>query len=295
MLKNIWKVCAGLLAAAQLAGCGSQLAAAAGTGDAISSAEPAEVLSKEQTPQEAGITYQVVTEVREDTLYADDGVQLAHYRYEIPVLQALRADGMQIETAENGTETAALAITDAFDRQFDDWTEDGTLRELAQEQYAQQPELFAQYGISYEDEWTYTAYTTDRLVSIDASNYSFYGGTHPNTVLMGWNFDLQEGTFLRPSAIAGDVGSFLETIQAELERQLPENAAELGYSENARGILKNWDSYAVSFDGTGMHVNFSPYELACYAAGAQYFLVDYGVLDPLLSEEGRALLGRSGV
>ena len=40
-----------------------------------------------------------------------------------------------------------------------------------------------------------------------------------------------------------------------------------------------------------MTVGFSPYELACYAAGPQVFHLTYEQLLPRLSPHGRALLG----
>lgn len=52
-------------------------------------------------------------------------------------------------------------------------------------------------------------------------------------------------------------------------------------------ILRDWVNYAVSFDETGMTVAFSPYELACYAAGEQVFHLPYDQILPYLSEHGK--------
>ena len=60
-------------------------------------------------------------------------------------------------------------------------------------------------------------------------------------------------------------------------------------SVSAKGLFSN--SYAVSFDEKGMTVVFSPYELACYAAGPQVFHLSLDFLEPYLSDYGRALLG----
>ena len=61
--------------------------------------------------------------------------------------------------------------------------------------------------------------------------------------------------------------------------------------EDYQDTLANWSNYPVSFDEEGMTVGFSPYELACYAAGPQVFQIPYAELRDCLSEQGRALLG----
>ena len=92
----------------------------------------------------------------------------------------------------------------------------------------------------------------------------------------------------------GDLREYLHQVLLEEARK---KAGESGMTakeffwEDYEEILADWSSYAVSFDGEGMTVGFSPYELAAYAAGPQVFRMDYGFLEPLLSEEGRALLG----
>ena len=47
----------------------------------------------------------------------------------------------------------------------------------------------------------------------------------------------------------------------------------------------------MSFDDEGMTVTFSPYEIACYAAGTREFRLDRDFLDQYLSAEGLRLLG----
>ena len=82
-----------------------------------------------------------------------------------------------------------------------------------------------------------------------------------------------------------------------LLRQAGERAKENGqpaedfYWEDYASTLENWSSYAVSFDQEGMTVGFSPYELACYAAGPQVFRLTYDQLRPHLGPHGRTLLG----
>ena len=51
-------------------------------------------------------------------------------------------------------------------------------------------------------------------------------------------------------------------------------------------LLKDPEIDAVYIDEVGMTVAFSPYELACYAAGTQIFRMTYEWLRPHLSEYG---------
>jgi len=114
---------------------------------------------------------------------------------------------------------------------------------------------------------------------------------------MSWNFDLEAGEFFEPE-ILDEGGDLREYVQLVLLSQSLDLAAENGassttglYWEDYEDILADWTSYAVSFDEAGMTVGFSPYELACYAAGPQVFHLTYDQLRPHLGEHGKALLG----
>ena len=79
----------------------------------------------------------------------------------------------------------------------------------------------------------------------------------------------------------------------EIIRQIgtsSEDAVALGYWEDYQTIAADWSSYAVSFDEDGMTVAFSPYEIACYAAGPQIFKLSYDFLKPYLSDHGLEIL-----
>ena len=148
----------------------------------------------------------------------------------------------------------------------------------------------------YALELTCQVYQTDHLVSIAAQYYSNTGGAHPNTCLLAWNFDLETGTFFGSDQLAGN-GEFRKTVSEELIRQARETAEtaemepEMYFWQDYADIIEDWHNYAVSFDETGMTVAFSPYELACYAAGPQVFHVTYDYLLPHLGEQGQTILG----
>lgn len=271
---------------------------AATMADVKSAPPPGEVLPAEEPVPET-VRYTVETRACEDAAQAEDGTLLASYRFHLPVLTACREDGTAIAVPETAPEEQALAIAGAFNEKFGEWAEAEEFQEIADaaaEDYAWHRTEGWEWTGGYTMEMDCTVYQTERMVSVSGLYYSYTGGAHPNTYLMGWNFDLETGAFFEPELLAED-GAMQEAVGAELVRQARVRAAESGLAPEEffwpdyETIIADWNSYAVSFDGEGMCVAFSPYELAAYAAGAQEFRLSYDWLRPYLSERGRQLLG----
>lgn len=260
------------------------------TYDTADAAVSASVLQAQVSEPET-ITYTVTMGVWEDEAQTEDGTLLASYRFQLPVLTAITAP-------LNEAEEQAVSVTDAFNEKFAKWAAaeefpeyvDGAETDLA---------LRQEWGgewTPYALELTCQVYQTDHLVSIAAQYYSNTGGAHPNTCLLAWNFDLETGTFFGSDQLAGN-GEFRKTVSEELIRQARETAEtaemepEMYFWQDYADIIEDWHNYAVSFDETGMTVAFSPYELACYAAGPQVFHVTYDYLLPHLGEQGQTILG----
>lgn len=284
-----------ILVATMLVGCSSGPITNVKDAQAELSA-PAVILENRQEP----ITYTVDFETLADSATAEDGVELSSYRFQIPKLTASREDGSVISQAQTPSEEQALAIVETFNSQFSDWTVAGdldTLVSAAQEDR----EWRSSTGVS-EDDAPFPAYSltldcsvyqTEKLISIAGEYYSNTGGAHPNTALLSWNFDLSTGQFFTPAILASDSQEFLDAVQDEIIRQIgtsSEDAVALGYWEDYQTIAADWSSYAVSFDEDGMTVAFSPYEIACYAAGPQIFKLSYDFLKPYLSDHGLEIL-----
>lgn len=272
-----------------LSGCGGQTAQTASeeVGTPLIPLAPAEE-----------IVYEVVTAPYEQTVTAADGTELMRVSFQLPHLQAL-ADGVLIETPETAVQQEAMERVERFNGSFDQWRDsEGTAQSIASAKahYEADPEWFGE--LSYAEELTHTVYRTDALISVSGLYYSFSGGAHPNTWLLGWNFDLETGAFFTPEVLAEGT-DLMEAVTEELLRQAqtPDDTGWVpaeGYWEGYEELLANWPSCAVTFDETGMRVEFSAYELAPYAAGAQSFHVPYALLREHLSEAGRALLGLDG-
>lgn len=249
-------------------------------------------LVKSDPPPAAAVTFAVETEAYEETVRDEDGAVLAECSYDLPVLRALGADGAAPEAA--GEE--ALAMAGTFNARFDQWKANPqTLAETAREDRAFRNESGLE-PVTYTDDLECEVYQTDQLISVSGVYRTYTGGAHPNSILMSWNFDLETGEFLEPEVLdeGGDLREYVHQALLEEARQKAAGAgmaAEEFFWEDYEDILADWSSYAVSFDGEGMTVGFSPYELAAYAAGPQVFHLSYERLLPHLGPHSRLLLG----
>lgn len=250
-------------------------------------------------PPAETIVFSVELEPYEETVRDEDGAALAECSYALPVLTVRLEDGSVLETAVSAEQERALAAAETFNARFAQWkTNPTTLAETAKEDRAFRNESGLE-PVAYTDDLSCTVYQTESLISVSGVYYTYTGGAHPNSILMSWNFDLDGGVFFDPSLLEAD-GGLKETVTEELTRQAEETALENGLAPEEffwadyGDILADWSSYAVSFDESGMTVAFSPYELACYAAGPQVFHLTYETLLPHLGQHGRALLGLEG-
>lgn len=241
------------------------------------------------------VDWVVEMETDADTVSGKEGEKIAEYSYTVPVLHAASQDGSFLEDAKTDAEAQYLEIAKAFNEPFSAWTEASENQRKFIESAQEVGEL-TELTTPFFDELTCSVYQTAHLVSVSGVYYSYAGGAHPNTILLSWNFDLDTGIFFDPQLL--EQGSGLgAAVHTELLRQAQETAAQNGmkpeeyFWSNYESILKDWSSYAVSFDETGMTVAFSPYELACYAAGAQVFHISYDWLSPRLNADARAFLG----
>lgn len=248
-----------------------------------------------EPPPEA-VTLSVEVETYAETVRDEDGTVLAECSYDLPVMQALLEDGSPVKEAASPEQERALAAANAFNARFTPWKSNPQeLAESAKEDRAFRNESGLE-PVSYTDDLACTVYQTETLVSVSGTYSTYTGGAHPNHILMSWNFDVEAGEFFEPE-ILDEGGALRDYVQLALVRQAQEPDAKLGtapksfYWEDYTDILEDWPSYAVSFDGEGMTVGFSPYELASYAAGPQVFRLSYEELLPHLGPHGRALLG----
>lgn len=236
-------------------------------------------------------TLSVELETYAEAVSDEDGTVLAECSYKLPVLRALLEDGTPLEKAATPGQERAMALLETFNAYFDAWK--SGLQDMAE--HAREDRALGGAFLTYEDQLDCVVYQTDRLISIQGTYSTFTGGAHTNTLLMSWNFDLETGEFFQPELL-DDSGDLLEFVRRELLRQARQLGAKPGETDgpfwpNYADTLAEWSNYAVSFDGEGMTVGFSPYDLASYAAGPQIFHLTYEQLSPHLGQHGKSLLG----
>ena len=254
-----------------------------------------------EPPAPEVLHFEVDTGVWTDSASAEDGTLLAEYRFLLPELKVCRDDGTEVTEGEMEAAREALAVAERFNEKFGKWAAAEEFPEYVRNAEADL-ELRREYGgtwIPYALELGCSIYQTERIISVSGVYYSNTGGAHPNTYLLGWNFDLDTGEFFDPKTMS-DGTALMDYVTEELTAQARARASEAGmqpeemYWEDYETILADWGSYAVSFNEAGMQVAFSPYELAAYAAGAQEFQISYEALAPHLNGRGRLMLGLDG-
>lgn len=236
-----------------------------------------------------------------DTKLTEDGIHLVSYAAEVPVLKAFLEDGTELTQAKTPAEEQAMAVLQVFNERFETWYATEEFQKLAQTA-REELDWYEEEGLDwyggYQLELNCRIYQTEHLVSVSGVYYSYTGGAHPNTYLLGWTFDMENGAFFGAESLAGQ-DTMQTAIAEEIIRQAQARAAEYEMEPEEffwpeyETIIADWPSYAISFDESGMTVAFSPYELAAYAAGSQEFHLSYEWLTPYLDEHGLEVLERN--
>lgn len=251
---------------------------------------------------EMPLSFEVHLEHRSGNARAEDGTVLASWVYQIPVMSALRLDGAVIgpSGARTERERQALSAADTFNAEFERWAEDADFSELealARGDYQWRKNSGFGWDTGYAQELTCSLYQTERLVSVSGRFYYYGGGAHPNTVLLGWNFDPETGAFISVDRLFDDTAPVADTLVglAEARARQYNLPADRFFWEDFDTILASWyDAPAsVTFDAESMTVAYSPYDLACFAAGEQCFTIPRDQLTPWLSLYGKTLLSVS--
>lgn len=258
---------------------------------------------KPSQPETPELTFAVGTPLTHESTYtADDGTLLLHTNYELPQLELRTADGALYEPGAAATQSAAVAVRDAFNAEMERCyaavlSNESELAQEARDHYGSDSMSF-EY-IYYEDELLgEVVYQTDGLISVLANAYAFYGGAHPNTSTLTWSFDLTTGEFLtldalnaQPSTDSALGESLTHTLaMAVLEQIDAQGLSEYYFEDYASYIFDLAANASFYFNDKGMTIVFDPAVIAPYAASAQKFEIPYSRFYNALDSHTQSLL-----
>ena len=233
---------------------------------------------------------------------ADDGTVLLIEKYDLPQLELRTADGALYEPGAAATQSAAVAVRDAFNAEMERCyaavlSNESELAQEARDHYGSDSMSF-EY-IYYEDELLgEVVYQTDGLISVLANAYAFYGGAHPNTSTLTWSFDLTTGEFLTLDALNAQSStdsalgeSLTHTLaMAVLEQIDAQGLSEYYFEDYASYIFDLAANASFYFNDKGMTITFDPAVIAPYAASAQKFEIPYSRFYNALDSHTQSLL-----
>ena len=258
---------------------------------------------KPSQPETPELTFAVGTPLTHESTYtADDGTLLLHTNYELPQLELRTADGALYEPGAAATQSATVAVRDAFNAEMERCyaavlSNESELAQEARDHYGSDSMSF-EY-IYYEDELLgEVVYQTDGLISVLANAYAFYGGAHPNTSTLTWSFDLTTGEFLtldgldtQPSTDSALGESLTHTLaMAVLEQIEAQGLSEYYFEDYASYIFDLAANASFYFNDKGMTIVFDPAVIAPYAASAQKFEIPYSHFYNALDSHTQSLL-----
>ena len=194
---------------------------------------------------------------------------------------------------------AAEKINQVFEAQkAEDEVQIAEYRELAQLAYQEQQEQTETIFLNYALDRDYiVTFSGERLLCINEVEYSYAGGTHPNSLVLTWNFDLTTGELVSWEQMTDDIEAFrnflLERIHAFLEtEQLSDgmgwaDALYPNYKEVLPQMLEEPNWY---IEEGNLYVVFNPYDIAPYAAGSIAVTIPMAACEEYWNQYGQEIL-----
>lgn len=255
--------------------------------------DPAPSWEEQEAPQAAETyeepAYEIVPFTTGNQLRSEDGKLLAVYNYQIVLLTLNNADAVSpadAETAERNIE--------AFNSRMRTVTDE--MAEQGQAMAADAAEVYKEYGFlaaEYEDDAETSAVFCGEILSVCLRRGSYTGGAHPNSYVSGYLFDLASGQFTDCIQLADNPAAFLSGAAELLLEKAEDHPAYDSFWQDYADLTARWNEGTVLFDGEGMTVVYSPYEIAPYGMGEVELRLDWEELAPLLGPDCMARLGRA--
>ena len=131
-------------------------------------------------------------------------------------------------------------------------------------------------SVDYVDESSFELVRADtRMFSALVSSYSDAGGAHPSHYTYSINLDTNTGHIIDLAEVVTDKEALWKKIREKVFEKYPENKEEIeNYMVCECAIegdvfenMMNENTYTWTLSAEGLHIYFSPYEIASYAAG----------------------------
>ena len=226
-----------------------------------------------------------------DATKAEDGTVVAESRYTLPKL--VPDDAGALTDAQSAAVAAFNAAMDALLEKSRTLYE--ALSADALEDYAYKQTMELEWTGRYEDEVSYTASSTDRMIALNFADYTNSGGPYPAEGNICFLFDLAAGEMVAPAALTNDGGaSFRTAVGEEILRQIDEQGLAADYYDDYRDTVYAQSDVQYWFQPDGVTVYFQEFTLAPHAAGRPSFAVPLSCFAGTLNDRGWTLLGLSG-
>lgn len=153
----------------------------------------------------------------------------------------------------------------------------------------------SEFKYQYDYQWTIdTVYQDDKVVSFNASLYSYTGGAHGMTALSSAMFDLSTGQKVGWDMFSNDC---MDSVLALIRRGLMTDYFQVSSpAEMSEYIFGAYDEIPLPsetpfFTSEGVVFRYGSYEIAPYVYGFPECELSYQVLEPYFSPLGRSLAG----
>lgn len=234
--------------------------------------------------------YEIIPFTSGNQIQAEDETVVAHYNYQVILLGLHNEETISPEDAETAEQNMEV-FNSKMRSVHTELTEQGsTFGEDAAAAYRE----FGPLAAEYEDDADIGADFCGDIISAVLRRSSYTGGAHPNRYAASYLFDLAAGQFIDPTQVADDPEAFRTGAADLLLEKAAAHEDRDAFWQDYAGILAHWNEGTVQFNGEGMRVIYSPYELGPYVIGEVELLLSWEELEPLIGPSGMARLGRGG-
>ncbi len=284
MVKKLLSYTSVLLMTASLVGCSSPFAGSNNT------PEPQENSASAATSDTAASAEASVAPASEDTAPLEKDIILTTYYYSSKKDDVERCTGHYTDiTFSRDLEKKYPKLAETVNIITDNWETSvkdavGDFAYYYDEEYSFDITFFNDLNVQL-------VRFDDRLFTVLSNDESYGGGAHPNHSTYSYNIDPVTGMTYNLRDVLASPSDFPAIIRTRMEKESPELLEEIDsfYYEDGDVFADKLDNdtYTFTVDDKGLHIIFSPYEVASYAAGTIEVDFSYDEYPDLVTESFR--------